>query len=164
MELKNPSFIGKRQQHLYCKTETSVDFSAKSDNEKAGLIIFQDEKHFYFLCKSMEQGSGIIQLFKSNEHGAMELLASATVTTSDKVYLGIDAEGEQYSFRYAVKPGVWKLLKDKVDGTFLSTEVAGGFIGAVFGMYATSSGAQTSNTASFGYLHYEGKDPMYEKK
>jgi xylan 1,4-beta-xylosidase len=164
MDLNHPSFIGKRQQHLYCKTETSVDFSAKSGNEKAGLIIFQDEKHFYFLCKSVDQGRGIVQLFKSTEGNTMELLASAPVNSSDKVLFGIDAAGEQYSFRYALKPGDWKVLKDKVDGTFLSTEVAGGFIGAVFGMYATSSGEQTTNTASFGYLRYAGSDPMYEGK
>jgi alpha-N-arabinofuranosidase len=162
MDTGDPSFIGKRQQHLYCSAETEVDFSPKSDNEKAGLIIFQDEKHFYYLSKSMNQGKAVVQLFKSNtESETMDLLAEVPVT-SDKVKFRIDAAGEQYSFHYAVKPNDWVLLKDKVDGTFLSTEVAGGFIGCVFGMYATSSGVETSNTASFGYLRYEGKDPMYK--
>jgi alpha-N-arabinofuranosidase len=161
MELGNPSFIGKRQQHLNCTTETELNFSAKSENEKAGLIIFQDEKHFYYLCKSTDQGKNVVQLFKSTDTKNMELLAQAPLT-SDKVLLRIDAAGEQYSFRYAVKPNDWKLLKDKVDGTFLSTQVAGGFIGCVFGMYATSSGKETSNMASFKFLRYAGKDPMYE--
>jgi xylan 1,4-beta-xylosidase len=162
MDLGNPSFIGKRQQHLFSIAETEVDFSATSDNEKAGLIIFQDEKHFYFLCKSTDQGKGVVQLFKSNtESKAMDLLVQAQVD-SDKVLLRIDAEGEQYSFRYAIKPNDWKLLKDNVDGTFLSTQVAGGFIGCVFGMYATSSGEGTSNKASFRYLKYSGNDPMYK--
>ena len=49
MEMGNPSFIGKRQQHLYCTTETELDFSPKSEKEKAGLTIFQDESHFYFI-------------------------------------------------------------------------------------------------------------------
>jgi xylan 1,4-beta-xylosidase len=163
MELGNPSFIGKRQQHLHCNTEISLDFSAKSDNEKAGLIIFQDEKHFYYLCKSMDQEKVVVQLFKSNAEGkSMDLLAQAS-TSSEKVLLRIDADGDQYSFRYALQANDWVLLKDMVDGKFLSTQVAGGFIGCVFGMYATSSGAETSNSASFKYLRYVGDDSIYKK-
>jgi alpha-N-arabinofuranosidase len=37
---------------------------------------------------------------------------------------------------YAVAPNQWSTLKSGVDGTFLSTKVAGGFVGAFFGMYA----------------------------
>jgi alpha-N-arabinofuranosidase len=161
MELSNPSFIGKRQQHLYCTADTELTFTAKSDNEKAGLVIFQDEGHFYYLCKSVDQGRSVVQLFKSiSESSSMDLLAQIPVTT-EKIALRIDAEGEQYSFRYAIKPNTWMVLKDKVDGTFLSTQVAGGFIGCVFGMYATSSGTETSNQASFKYLRYAGNDRMY---
>jgi xylan 1,4-beta-xylosidase len=164
MELGNPSFIGKRQQHLYCDTETAIDFVAKSDNEKAGLIIFQDEKHFYYLCKSVDQGKEVLQLFKSNTEGTtMDLLEQVSLSApAQNVKLKISAEGDTYNFHYALKENDWVLLKDKVDAKFLSTEVAGGFIGCVFGMYATSSGKPTSNSASFKYLKYSGNDPMYK--
>jgi len=164
METENPSFIGKRQQHLYCSAETELSFSAKSDSEKAGLVIFQDENHFYYLCKSVSNGKNVVQVYKSQAAGnSMELLAQADIASS-VVLLSITAEGEQYSFRYALKPGKWSVLKDNVDGTFLSTQVAGGFIGCVFGMYATSSGKETSNKASFQYLKYQGKDPIYDRR
>ncbi|MBT1695541.1 glycoside hydrolase family 43 protein [Fulvivirgaceae bacterium PWU4] len=164
METGNPSFIGKRQQHLYCSAETALSFSATSDNEKAGLVIFQDEHHFYYLCKSVADGKNVVQLYKSPAEGnAMELLAQAYVPTG-AVFFRIDAKGEQYSFHYALKPGKWSLLKDNVDGTFLSTQVAGGFIGCLFGMYATSSGRETASKASFQYLKYAGKDPVYEQR
>lgn len=164
MELGNPAFIGKRQQHLYCSTETALDFSAKSDNEKAGLVIFQDEKHFYYLCQSTDQGRAVVQLFKSNTSSkTMDLLTQLPLTVDSKqVLLRIDALGEYYSFYFASKPNDWVLLKDKVDATYLSTQVAGGFIGCIFGMYATSSGSETSNHASFKYLRYAGNDPMYK--
>jgi xylan 1,4-beta-xylosidase len=162
MDLGNPSFIGKRQQHLFCTAETALEFTAKSQAEKAGLIIFQDEKHFYYLCKSLVDGKAVVQLFKSStESKTMDLLTQASVM-SDKVQLRIDAEGELYSFRYALKPNEWILLKDKVDGTFLSTQVADSFIGCLFGMYATSSGEPTSAKASFKYLKYSGNDSMYK--
>jgi alpha-N-arabinofuranosidase len=164
METGNPSFIGKRQQHLYGSAETALTFTAKSDNEKAGLVIFQDERHFYYLCKSVADGKNVVQLYKSPAEGsAMELLAQVNVP-SGVVLLRISAEGERYSFRYALSPGKWSVLKDNVDGTFLSTQVAGGFIGCVFGMHATSSGQETPNKASFRYLKYEGKDPVYDQR
>lgn len=162
MDLSNPSFIGKRQQHLFCTAQTEINFTTSAENEKAGLIIFQDEKHFYYLCKSVDKGKLVVQLFKSNaESDKMDMITQVPVA-SDKVWLRIDAAGEQYSFHYAVKSGKWNLLKDKVDGTFLSTQVAGGFIGCVFGMYATSSGVSTTNEASFKSLYYRGDDPMYK--
>jgi xylan 1,4-beta-xylosidase len=164
MELGNPSFIGKRQQHLFCTAETDLSFNATANNEKAGLVIFQDEKHFYYLCKSTDQGKPVVQLFKSGtENTTMELLAQVPVTgDAKKVLLKITAEADQYSFHFATKKDAWTLIKDKVDGKFLSTQVAGGFIGCVFGMYATSSGSPSTNQASFKSLSYSGKDPMFE--
>jgi xylan 1,4-beta-xylosidase len=162
METGNPSFIGKRQQHLYSSAETSLDFSAKADNEKAGLIIFQNESHFYYLCKSKAENKDVLQLYKSEKDNTMQLITQADITTSSKIILRIDSEGDTYSFRYAEKPGQWILLKDKVDAKYLSTQVAGGFIGCVYGMYATSSGKQTTNSALFSYLKYAGNDPMYK--
>ncbi|MEO6732132.1 MAG: hypothetical protein ABIN01_13025 [Ferruginibacter sp.] len=44
---------------------------------------------------------------------------------------------------------------------FVSTKTAGGFVGYVYGMYATSSGEQSCNAASFKYLKYSGNDQMY---
>lgn len=165
LEMGNPSFIGKRQQHLYCTTETELDFSPKSAKEKAGLTIFQDESHFYFIGKSVENGKVVMQLFKSGaDKKSMELLTQMPITNVSKsVKLRISADGDTYSFYFSTDAS-WKLLKDKVDAKFLSTQVAGGFIGCLFGMYATSSGDQVNNSASFRYLKYSGNDPVFEKE
>lgn len=163
MEYGNPSFIGKRQQHLYCSAETSVNFSAKSNNEKAGMVIFQDEKHFYYLCKSVDQGNAVVQLYKGNEQNTMDLITQVPLTgDAQQVLFRIEAKADTYSFHYAAKPNEWVLVKDNVDGKFLSTQVAGGFIGCLFGMYATSSGESTTGQASFKYLKYSGNDPFYK--
>lgn len=163
MGLGNPSFIAKRQQHISCAAETELSFSSGSENEKAGLVIFQDEHHFYYLCRSVDQGKPVIQLFKSGaENETMELLGQATLSDGkSNVALRITAAGALYSFSFAEKPGKWVVLKDRVDGEFLSTQIAGGFIGCVFGMYATSDGRPSDKWASFRYLRYSGNDPAY---
>jgi alpha-N-arabinofuranosidase len=163
-ETGNPSFIGKRQQHLYCTTETELTFAPKGDGEQAGLVVFQDEKHFYFLSKSVAGGKPILTLYKSTtEPKIMAMLAETPLkSATGTVQLRIAAVGDTYSFAYSENGKTWTTLKDKVDARFLSTQTAGGFIGCLFGMYATSSGQPTTNTAAFKYLKYAGNDPMYK--
>lgn len=161
MEKGNPSFIGKRQQHLYSTADVSMTFDATSENEKAGLVIFQDEKHFYYVCKSKVGTQHMIQLFKSTETSTMELLAQAPIT-SKSIKLRIQSEGDKYSFYYSTKGNKFVTLKSDVNGKFLSTKTAGGFIGCIYGMYVTSSGQPSENTASFKFLRYAGNDPVYK--
>ena len=162
-ETGNPSFVGKRQQHLTSTAETEVTFSPKSDNEKAGLVIFQDERHFYFAAKSKSEGKDVIQLFKSKDK-ALELVTEVPLPSSTaKVDFKIQSEGALYSFYYSTDGKKWNLLKDQIDGKFLSTKAANSFIGCVYGLYATSSGEKSENSASFKYLKYKGDDPMYKK-
>jgi len=56
------------------------------------------------------------------------------------------------------------LLLDGVDGKFLSTSVAGGFVGSVFGMYATSLGKPSTSKAYFNWIEYKGNDDVYKQK
>ncbi|MFD2935140.1 glycoside hydrolase family 43 protein [Spirosoma flavum] len=165
METGNPSFIGKRQQHLYSTAETELMFTPKSDKERAGFVILQDEGHFYFLCKSKVQDKDMLQLYKSKPRSQeMELLTEVPLDAkAGKVGLRIASQGDSYSFHYSTDSKNWNLLKDKVDGKFLSTKVSGGFIGCVYGLYATSSGEASKNSASFQYLKYAGDDPMFKK-
>jgi len=156
----NPSFVAKRQQHLTCTASTKMTFNAFTENEKSGILIFQSEKNFYFLCKSINKGKPIVQLFKSRTNG-MDILAQEPLPPG-QVYLQIKADKDRYSFLFATKPNHWKLLKGNVDGKFLSSQTAGGFIGAVFALYATSSGKASINHASFKWLDYKGADSVYK--
>jgi alpha-N-arabinofuranosidase len=131
------------------------------------LVVFQDEHHFYYLCKSVASGKPVVQLFKSGatDQQPPELLAQQPLAAAaGKVRLRIGAEGDTYRFEFAESPkAAWRVLKDKVDARFVSTQVAGGFIGCLYGMYATSSGQPTSNSAAFKYLKYEGHDATYSQ-
>ncbi len=66
----NPSFVGFRQPHLKGYAATLLRFDPKASNEKAGLIIFQNEFHYYYLCRSIADGKPVVQLFKGpgNDH------------------------------------------------------------------------------------------------
>lgn len=157
MEYQNPAFIGKRQQHLIAEASIELDFLAKSENEQAGLTIFQSEFNFYYIAKSIKNGKNVVQLFKANPKTKnMDLIAEHDLGKSSKTYLKIAANKADYTFYFADKPNQWKLLKDKVDGKHLSTETAGGFVGCLFAIYGSSNGKLSNNKASIKWLDYSG--------
>lgn len=69
----------------------------------------------------------------------------------------IEVNDQGYNFYYSVKKGEWLLLRSDMDRTFLSTETAGGFVGCMYGMYATSNGTHTVNTARYDWFEHNGQ-------
>lgn len=165
----NPSFLGLRQQHLRGSASTEIEFIPKTQNEKAGLLIFQNEKHFYFLCKSVVGNESVIQLYKSGDIADsinhMELITTKKLDEDKravKLYLKIGAEGNSYSFSYAFEPDQWRLLKDSVDAKYLSTKVAGGFVGCMYALYVTSLGKPSTTVSYYDWFEYQGNDEVYK--
>ena len=165
---ENPAMVCFRQSHLKGYAAAEINFAAAAANEKAGLMIFQNETHFYYLCKSVENGKPVIQLLKGSGNVAVlqpELLASKNIEskTNQTVFLKIVADGDSYSFYYATQKNNWQLLSKRVDGKFLSTKSAGGFVGSMYAMYATSNGVPASNTAYYNWFEYSSNDDVYKK-
>lgn len=166
-ETDNPSMVCFRQPHLKGYAAASINFSAKDENEKAGLLIFQSENHFYYLCKSLDNGKPVVQLLKGTGNVAAakpELLATQGIGSNagGDTFLKIEANGDRYSFYYATQKNHWKLLMDGVDGKFLSTKVAGGFVGSMYAMYATSNGKNTTNKAFYNWFDCRNNDDIYK--
>ena len=163
-ERKNPAFIGFRQANLKGYGAVSMSFKASAENEKAGLMIFQNESFYYFLCKTLKDGKPVVQLYKSKtgSNEKEELLASAELKNDKPLQLKIQADNDKYHFYYAQEKNKWILLKDGVDGKFLSTKNADGFVGCMYAMYATSNGAATDNKALYDWFEYKGDDDLYK--
>jgi beta-xylosidase/predicted alpha/beta superfamily hydrolase len=142
-KLVQPSFVGRRQQHAHATVSTAMQFLPQRDGDKAGLAVFQNDDFYYLLAVTLADGRPVMQLEQSggaNANGATQVLASAPLTHSagSTLYLKIEANGDTYDFLYAQQPDQWVALKRGADATFLSTKTAGGFVGAMFGMYAYS--------------------------
>lgn len=167
----NPSYLARRQQHARFTASTSVWFDAKNGQEKAGLLCYMNEDHFYFLALSKENDQPVVQLFQSPKNmadsNAMILLAAQKLPgNKTNVQLKVEANGDRYAFYASTNNKDWTLLKDNVDGKFLSTKEAGGFggnfVGVTVGLYATSLGTPSTNTAAFDWFQYTGKDDVYQ--
>lgn len=153
---ENPSFIGVRQSHLKGEVATAMDFGTTRTNEKAGLVVFQNAEHFYYLCKSYQDGENVIQLLKSN---GSDLETMNTIKIDyEKVYLKIMADNGFYHFYFSSDTKNWSPIAEKVDATFLSTKTAGGFVGCYYAMYTTSLGKESANKATYEWLRVVDED------
>lgn len=154
-EIGNPSYVGRRQQHLSFRAAVDMTFQPAAESEVAGLVLLQNAD-YHFRCElGLEAGEPTLQLIE-RRGGSEQLLASVSYP-GDKVQLKVEAKGQDYSFYYrSSESDKWTGLCGKADGTVLSTDLAGGFTGAYLGMYASSQGAESANYADFGWFSYEG--------
>ncbi|HEX2847808.1 MAG TPA: glycoside hydrolase family 43 protein [Chitinophagaceae bacterium] len=154
----NPSFVGFSQPHLKGFTATSLRFIPGAENEKAGLLLFQNEKTYYFLCKTMQGNKQVVALYK----GAELITSEALDQPGKDIFFKIEADGDKYSFYYSTQKNKWKLLQGDADARYLSTKTAGGFVGCVYAMYATSEGKPSANTVSYDWFEIKNNDAIYQ--
>ncbi|MET0893177.1 MAG: glycoside hydrolase family 43 protein, partial [Pseudoxanthomonas sp.] len=101
---------------------------------EAGIAAFQNETHWYFLGVRRKGKQGELFLEKSDRQGR-RIVATAKLPAAGSLELKVAGNAADYSFGFDAGKG-WQWLKQGEDGTLLSTDVAGGFIGAVIGPHA----------------------------
>jgi alpha-N-arabinofuranosidase len=149
-EQSNPSFVGRRQQHIHFAAQAALDFTPQGANECAGLALIQNN-NFHFLFVVTTTGVRLIKRAYNQE----ETLAEQPLDAR-QVLLKVEAHEQAYSFYTATEPSAWRPLAENVDGRILSTPVAGGFVGTWIAMYASSNGQLSANHADFDWFEYVG--------
>jgi len=135
----NPSLIARRQQHHNFSAAASM-YPSDDARAESGLLAFQNETHYFFLGVQLTpEGRREIFLERSaHKHspGAPETIARGDLPAQlHSIELKISARASTYSFAYRIPGRNWTPLHD-ADGTILSNEVAGGFVGTYIGMFA----------------------------
>ncbi len=154
-ERVNPSFIGRRQQHIHFSVQTALEFVPQIESECAGLALVQsNDFHFCFVVTRTDRP--VIRLIK-RAAGVEEILAEQPISAG-RCYLKIEAHEQAYNFYAASEMEQWQAVAENVDGRILSTPVAGGFVGAVIALYASSNGQASTNVADFDWFEYQGLD------
>lgn len=150
-DIAAPAFIGRRQQHLTCTVRTLVDFSP-AGREEAGLNIVMNERHRCDLAIVQRDGRRVVLLRRCV--GSLIVETALTAIPAGPAVLQVRAEPAWYHFSVQVD-GQPSIDLGKAETRHLSTELAGGFTGVYFGMYATGNGLDTANHAQFDWFEYE---------
>jgi alpha-N-arabinofuranosidase len=135
---------------------TRVDFEPAAEGEEAGLAVYRNPEHRYEIAVGRSGGRRRVFVRQTVGPSLQAVTASAPVDDREPVVLRVEATPEAYSFSFAKgdAPGAWTSL-GTAPTRFLSTEVAGGFTGAFFALFATGNGRPAQAPARFDWFDYE---------
>ncbi|WP_293954311.1 MULTISPECIES: glycoside hydrolase family 43 protein [unclassified Sphingobacterium] len=137
-EQKPLSALFYRQQHKNFESTVSLNYVPSAPSDLAGITCLQSEKYHYVLGLTKQGKENYIVLAR-NENGSTKILAKEKINLKGAVQLKVKAVGDAYQFSYALAPGQFKHIGNAVSGDILSTDVAGGFTGALIGLYSTTA-------------------------
>jgi alpha-N-arabinofuranosidase len=130
---QNTSFLARRQAHQNFDASTALTLPA-ADHVSAGIALYQNDRHWYYLGARRHEGN--LQLFVERRVGTrLQVTQENLLGLPESLRLRVSAAGGRHSFFFDTGQG-WKPLLENDDATFLSTEIAGGFVGTVLGPFA----------------------------
>jgi alpha-N-arabinofuranosidase len=150
-----PVFIGRRQEHFACSATTLLQFDPSANGDEAGLSAFMNEQHHYEIAVIRQAGERFVMVRK--RIGDVASVAAVENIPAGPITLRIDAERERYTFSYALGDQPLKPLATGLT-KFLSSEVAGGFTGVYFALYASGHGKPASAPAVFDWFDYSPRE------
>jgi xylan 1,4-beta-xylosidase len=137
-EKKTPAFVCRRMQHHNFECTTKVIFNPKTDKEAAGLLLYKDETHQYFLAVKKSGNNRKVSVEKLSKDG-IEIISEQEITSDDPLKLKVVSTGKYFDFYFAKgDDNQWNAVCQDVSAHFLSTANSFGFTGTTIGMYATS--------------------------
>ncbi len=138
--LKNPAFLARRQQHL--RFDASIALDVPQAGTAAGIAAFQSEQYWYFLGVRRAGEGAELFVEKRGGEAPARVVASRAIAAGEALKLRISGDEGAYSFAFDADGNGWQPLLENDDGTILSTDVAGGFVGATLGPFARDERAR----------------------
>ena len=130
----SPSFIGRRQQDYKCTVKTKMNFSPDEAGQKAGLtVIMNNDFHYDLFLTRNQNGDNHITLEYCVDK--IHSIVSDLEMNNRDLWLKITADPQNYYFSYSTDGHTYSDL-GKAPTRLLSSEVAGGFTGVYFGIFA----------------------------
>ena len=151
-DVDSPAWVGRRQQHFDCEAWTALEFAPQREGDEAGLTVRMNETHHYEIGL-VRQATGVSILVR-RRLGSLRVVTASAPVTATRVLLGVRADKDRYTLGYRLDDGDEPHWLDTAETRYLSTEVAGGFTGVYFGMYATGHGQPCAAPADFDWFEY----------
>lgn len=146
------AFLGRRQQHFNCQVRTLISFEPSSPNQEAGLTILMNDEHHYEIALTVR--GGIRTVIVRRRIGDLSAEVAACPAPAGDLLLAINADADQYTFSFGPSTESLTPLASGL-ARYLSTNVADGFTGAYFGLYAAGQG----QPADFDWFSYQEIKP-----
>jgi len=154
------SLVARRQQAFRYSSRTCVDFAPVSFQHMAGLVTLYDERSFYYLYLSHEEGKGRVLGLYANRNGKPSSpLDDMVRIPPGPVHLGIDVDYHLVQFLFSLDGQNWIKIGPTLDAAVLGDEACepNGFTGTFVGMCCQDMAGQ-GIYADFDYFSYEERE------
>ncbi|HOK96517.1 MAG TPA: glycoside hydrolase family 43 protein [Anaerohalosphaeraceae bacterium] len=132
----NPSYLGRRVRHPVYTASLILDVPSE-EGISAGLVLFMNERHHYFLAVQRSGGNARLYLECVNRGQAGRLAEKELPLPNGSIGLQADVQKAVCSFRYTLADDRWETLMDNADASLISFSVPDAlFLGATVGPYA----------------------------
>ncbi len=157
------ALVARRLEHRRFTASTCLDFSPRSFQQAAGLILYYNTTKYYYLNISIEDGLRILQLMVASperEEGVtMEVVASLP---DGPIELQATVDGDALLFGWRVQgASEWERIARPLDITILSDEVTcpglPNFTGTFVGMACQDLSGMAA-PADFAWFVYAGEE------
>jgi alpha-N-arabinofuranosidase len=143
-------FVGCRQEHFNCEAATALRYSPVREGAEAGVTVWMDARHHYDVYLTMEGGKRMVHVRR--RIGSLGAVVAREEISDGEATLIVRANRLFYTFAIRVE-GEERVLATG-ETRYLSTEVATGFTGVYFALFASGNGEPAASLASFDWFDY----------
>lgn len=130
----NPAYLGRRLQHARFEVSLALE-PPRAAGVSAGLVLFQNEAFHYYLGARRADAERVEVFLERCNGGPSERIGAATIADAAILRLCAVGTDARLTFHFGIGAADWHPLMS-ADATVLSTQAAGGFVGATVGPHA----------------------------
>ncbi len=145
------AFLGRRQQHFKCDVATELDFAPDHPGQEAGLTVWMNARHHAALRLSRVDGQRVLSVRR--RVGTLATVIGQRPAPAGPIRLIARAQRSLIELGFLTHEGE-PIILDAFETRYLSSEVAGGFTGVYFALYASNGGDAAMPSAHFDWFDY----------
>ena len=157
-ERRRASLMGFRQTESDFSYEVSMRYAPSESGVSAGLSVVQKDNNFITSTVSKQSDSHVLILHLAEPGRPVQEIERAAVDGYvGSILMRLVSKDGQYDFAYSLDGGSNYIIFARTAATHVLSK---GYTGAHLGIYATSTGRETSEYADFDWVRYSA----YERR
>ena len=149
-ERDRAALLGFKQTESSFEYLTEMYFEPNTNGSEAGISFFQKDDNYINFTLIKDDGKHYLQAYVVKNGELISTKKEHLEQFKGQIKFKVIADIEAYKFYFSTK-GTHFNLFTSLDGSYLKSN---GYTGAHLGLYATSNGKKTKDSASFEYVNY----------
>jgi len=144
------ALLGFKQTESSFEYLTQMHFEPNTNGSEAGISFFQKDDNYINFTLIKDNGKHYLQAYVVKNGELISTKKEHLEQFKGQIKFKVIADREAYKLYFSIK-GTYFNLFATLDGSSLKSN---GYTGAHLGLYATSNGRKTKDSASFDYVNY----------